>query len=55
MVIESIDNIDVAYELGKQNDIYMPIIETVYNVIYNGLSPEDAVENLMTRDRKSES
>ena len=33
MVIESIDNIDVAYELGKKNDAYMPIIETVYKVM----------------------
>ena len=54
MVIESIDNIDVAYELGKKNDAYMPIIETVYNVIYNGLAPEEAVKNLMTREKKSE-
>ena len=52
MVIESIDNIDVAYELGKRNNTYMPIIETVYNVIYNGLEPQKAVDNLMTRDRK---
>ena len=28
MVIESIDNIDVAYELGKKYGVYMPIIET---------------------------
>lgn len=54
MVIESIDNIDVAYELGRKNNVYMPIIETVYNVIYNGLLPEEAVKNLMTRDKKSE-
>lgn len=54
MVIESIDNIDVAYELGKKNEVYMPIIETVYNVIYNGLKPEEAVESLMTREKKSE-
>lgn len=54
MVIESIDNIDVAYELGKRNNIYMPIIETVYNVIYNGLEPEKAVEELMTKSKKSE-
>ncbi|MGN1296855.1 MAG: NAD(P)H-dependent glycerol-3-phosphate dehydrogenase [Clostridia bacterium] len=54
MVIESIDNIDVAYELGKKNDVYMPIIETVYEVIYKGLDPEKAVKNLMTRDKKSE-
>ena len=54
MVIESIDNIDVAYELGKKNNAYMPIIEAVYNVIYNGLKPEEAVKNLMTREKKSE-
>ena len=34
MVIESIDNIDVAYELGKIHNIPMPIVETVYKVIY---------------------
>lgn len=54
MVIESIDNIDVAYELGKRNNIYMPIIETVYDVIYNGLDSKKAVEDLMTREKKSE-
>ena len=54
MTIESIDNIDVAYELGKRNNIYMPITETVYDVIYNGLDPKKAVEDLMTREKKSE-
>ena len=54
MVIESIDNIDVAYELGKKHNVYMPIIETVYNVIYNGLDPQTAVKDLMTRGKKSE-
>ena len=54
MVIESIDNIDVAYELGKKENIEMPIIETVYNVIYNKLNPKQAVEQLMTREKKAE-
>lgn len=54
MVIESIDNIDVAYELGKRNHVYMPIIETVYEVIYKNLDPKTAVKNLMTREKKSE-
>lgn len=54
MVIESIDNIDVAYKLGKQNNIEMPIIETAYNVIYNQLDARTAVENLMTREGKME-
>ena len=54
MVIESIDNIDVAYELGKRQNAYMPIIETAYEVIYNELDPKTAVKNLMTREGKCE-
>ena len=54
MVIESIDNIEVAYELGKINHVYMPIVETVYKVIYNKLDPKEAVKNLMTLAKKSE-
>lgn len=54
MVIESIDNIEVAYELGRKNNVYMPIVEMVYKVIYQQLDPQEAVKNLMTRDRKSE-
>lgn len=54
MTIESIDNIDVAYRLSKKHNIEMPIVEKVYEVLYNGLSPKDAVNILMTRDQKSE-
>ena len=54
MVIESIDNIDVAYELGKKYDVYIPIIEAVYDVIYKGLEPSMAVKKLMTGKKKSE-
>jgi len=54
MVIESVDNIEVAYELGKLHNIEMPIVETVYNVLYKGLEPKQAVKNLMTRDKKME-
>lgn len=54
MVIESIDNIEVAYELCKIHHIDMPIVETVYQVIYENLNPQEAVKKLMTRDKKSE-
>ena len=54
MVIESIDNIEVAYELGKLHNIEMPIVETVYKVLYEQLNPEEAVKNLMTREKKYE-
>lgn len=54
MVIESIDNIEVAYQLGKLHNVEMPIVETVYKVLYDNLDPKEAVKNLMTRDRKME-
>ena len=54
MTIESIDNIEVAHELGKLHNIEMPIVEAVYGILYKGLKPEDAVNMLMNRSRKSE-
>lgn len=54
MTIESIDNIDVAYELGKIHGIEMPIVEAVYGILYENLKPEEAVNALMNRKRKSE-
>lgn len=54
MVIESIDNIEVAYALSKKYNIEMPIVNAVYDVLYNGLEPRKAVTMLMTRAKKSE-
>jgi glycerol-3-phosphate dehydrogenase (NAD(P)+) len=54
MTIESIDNIEVAYKLSKKYNVEMPIVETVYAVLYNNLKPEEAVKKLMARERKCE-
>lgn len=54
MTIESIDNIEVAYELSKKYNIEMPIVNAVYDILYNDLKPENAVRLLMTRERKPE-
>ena len=52
MTIESVDNIDVAYSLSKKYNVEMPIVNAVYNVLYNGLDPKEAVNQLMTRELK---
>ena len=52
--IESIDNIEVAHKLAEKYNIEMPILNTVYDVLYNGLKPQEAVVKLMTRDKKCE-
>ena len=54
MVIESIDNIEVAYKLAQKYNVEMPIVNAVYNVLYNNLDPKEAVNMLMNRDLKSE-
>ncbi len=54
MTIESIDNIEVAYILAKKYDVEMPIVDTVYDVLYNNLDPKEAVNILMTRKLKTE-
>ena len=54
MVIESIDNIEVAHKLSQIHKIGMPIVNTVYDILYNNLQPKDAVNILMTRDKKFE-
>lgn len=54
MVIEGVDNIEVAYELSKKYNLDMPIVKAVYQVLYEGLDPKTGVKMLMTRDKKVE-
>ena len=54
MTIESIDNIQVAYKLAKKYEIEMPIVNGVYNVLFNGLDPKTGVTELMTRAKRDE-
>ncbi len=54
MTIESIDNIEVAFKLKEKYNIYMPIVESIYNVLYNNLNVKDAVSNLMLTTTKFE-
>ena len=54
MVIESIDNIQIAYELSKKYNVEMPIVNAVYNVLFGNLTASEAVEKLMNRGAKFE-
>ena len=54
MTIESIDNIEIAHALAINYNVEMPICNAVYDVLYNGLSPRDGVETLMTRTLREE-
>jgi len=54
MVIESVDNIQIAYELSKKYNVEMPIVNAVYNVLFGNLKAEEAVAKLMSRGAKFE-
>jgi glycerol-3-phosphate dehydrogenase (NAD(P)+) len=54
MVAEGVINTKTVLELARRNEVEMPITQSVYQVIYEGLSPSDALRDLMTRGLKSE-
>ncbi|MBK1875359.1 NAD(P)H-dependent glycerol-3-phosphate dehydrogenase [Pelagicoccus mobilis] len=43
------------HKLCQEKGIDAPIIEQIYETLYNGVSPKDGIERLMTRDLKAES
>ncbi|MBI4837621.1 MAG: NAD(P)-dependent glycerol-3-phosphate dehydrogenase [Nitrospirae bacterium] len=53
-VAEGVATAQSAYELSKKYKVEMPIVEQVYEVIYQDKNPEDAVRLLMTRALKAE-
>jgi glycerol-3-phosphate dehydrogenase (NAD(P)+) len=54
MVAEGVATSKSAYDLAKKNNVEMPIIEQIYQVINESKIPVDAVHELMTRSLKSE-
>jgi len=54
MVVEGIGTCKSAYELSKKNKVEMPITAKIYQIIYEGKDPADAVRELMTREPKEE-
>ena len=54
MVVEGIKTCKSAYRLAKKYGVEMPIVQTAYEVLYNGKNPKDAVYSLMMRDKKQE-
>ena len=54
MVAEGVPTTRSVYEYARRNSIDMPITSKVYSVLFEWMSPEEAVRGLMTRDRKGE-
>jgi glycerol-3-phosphate dehydrogenase (NAD(P)+) len=52
--IEGIAAAGLIYRLSRQHGVDMPITEQTYRILYEGLAPEEAVQNLLIREPKSE-
>lgn len=54
MVVEGVYSAKAALKLSQKYQVPMPIIEQVNEVLFNGMSAADAVNQLMLRDKKLE-
>ncbi len=55
MVVEGVYSAKAALELSRKYQIEMPIVEQVNQVLFEEKSAKDAVNDLMLRDKKTES
>lgn len=53
-VVEGIQTTREIYELAQQYHVEMPITQQVYQVLYENLSPQQALKNLLMREPKLE-
>lgn len=54
MVAEGVPTVKAVYEIAKAKSISMPIVESLYKVIYEGASIKEIVSFLMERELKAE-
>ncbi len=54
MVVEGVYSAKAAMQLAKKYDVQLPIIEQVNLVLFEGKSADEAVKDLMVRDKKIE-
>ncbi len=53
-VVEGYFTTRAAYRLARKLNVYTPIIDEVYSVLYEGKSPEQSLLDLLSRDAKPE-
>lgn len=54
MVAEGVATTESAYQLAQRHHVEMPIVEQVYQILFFDKSPRMAINELMTREFKSE-
>ena len=54
MVVEGVRTTKAAYQLAEKYDVKMPITCALYGILFDGVSPKDAVDGLMSRVKTHE-
>ncbi len=54
MVVEGVNTAQAAYDLSKRYQVEMPIVNEAYQILFAGKPAGDAVNDLMTRDKRME-
>jgi glycerol-3-phosphate dehydrogenase (NAD(P)+) len=54
MVVEGVRTTKAAYQLAEKYNVNMPITNALYNILFNGINPKDAVDDLMSRQKTHE-
>jgi glycerol-3-phosphate dehydrogenase (NAD(P)+) len=54
MVAEGVPTSRSTYELAKKSGVEMPIVNAIYEVLFERRMPRDAIESLMARELKAE-
>ena len=54
MVVEGARTCISAYQMARKLNIDTPIIDSIYNVLYNRQNPQDVIRDLMSRGLKQE-
>ena len=52
--VEGVFACKIAYKIANDNNIYAPIVTSVYNVLFNNSNVKDEIDKLMTNDLKEE-
>lgn len=54
MVVEGVKACKAFYELKEKLNVYMPITDTLYKVLFENKNVKTAVKELMVREKKNE-
>jgi glycerol-3-phosphate dehydrogenase (NAD(P)+) len=53
-IIEGATTAEAVYQLSKKYKVEMPIVSSVYHILYKNMAPVDALNKMMKREKKAE-